>query len=83
MREFAGRFLESRRDEIDAIPGLLAEDRLDLVARVGHQIKGTAPTFGLAEIGAAGARLESAARDGDTEAVLQEMEILRRLMGQP
>lgn len=81
MREFAGQFIEARREEVACIPGWLAEGQLDRVVRLGHQIKGTATTFGLPEIGAAGARLEAAARAGDLDAASREAACLRELFG--
>ena len=80
VRDFARQFVEVRRGEVEGVSAWLAQGRLDLVARLGHQIKGTAPTFGLPEIGAAGARLEAAARAGDAEEVAGQVAVLLELM---
>lgn len=80
IREFADRFRVTRSQEVAGIPALLAQDRFEDVARVGHQIKGTAPTFGLPDIGEAGARLELAAKAGDRRAIEAELDTLRRLL---
>ncbi len=80
LRDFAERFVTARREEVERIPVWLAEGQYALIARTGHQIKGTAPTFGLPEIGVVGARLEAAAKAEDTAAVEAELKALRRLL---
>lgn len=80
LRDFAERFVTARREEVERIPVWLAEGQYALIARTGHQIKGTAPTFGLPEIGVVGARLEIAAKAEDAPAVEAELKALRTLL---
>jgi signal transduction histidine kinase/CheY-like chemotaxis protein/HPt (histidine-containing phosphotransfer) domain-containing protein len=84
LATFRERFLETRRKEVLQVAEWLEQGRLDDVARVGHQLKGTAATFGFPEVGAVGAKLEKAARSGDNEgarARLSELDSLLRQLG--
>jgi signal transduction histidine kinase/CheY-like chemotaxis protein/HPt (histidine-containing phosphotransfer) domain-containing protein len=82
LTSFATRFLETRREELQQAVVWLEEGRLEAIARFGHQLKGTAATFGFPDVGMVGARLEEAAKGGDVEAARAELDALRPLLDQ-
>lgn len=83
VERFAAAFKVTRLADLARIPEHLTEGRFDLIVRLGHQIHGTAATFGLEEIGAGGARLEAAAQVEDIDGIRAEAEVLRALMEAP
>jgi signal transduction histidine kinase/CheY-like chemotaxis protein/GAF domain-containing protein len=65
LAALARQFLETRHQEAaEQVDAWLAEGDLAQVARYGHQVKGSAATFGFPEIGELGASLERAANEG-------------------
>ena len=78
--DFARRFLLARKEELPRLEEWLEHGAFDQIARIGHQIKGTAAPVGHPEIGAVGARLEAAAGGGDAEAVAEGLADLRALL---
>jgi signal transduction histidine kinase/CheY-like chemotaxis protein/GAF domain-containing protein len=79
---FRARFLETHSRQVQQVAASLEEGRLDAVARVGHQLKGTAATFGFLELGEVGARLEEAAQAGDAVAARAQLDELGGLLDQ-
>jgi signal transduction histidine kinase/CheY-like chemotaxis protein/HPt (histidine-containing phosphotransfer) domain-containing protein len=82
LTSFRARFLETHSREVQQVAASLEEGRLDAVARVGHQLKGTAATFGFLEVGEVGARLEAAAKAGDTVAARARLDEIGGLLEQ-
>lgn len=80
LGDFSRRFLVARREELPRLEAWLESGAFSDIARIGHQIKGTAATFGHPEIGAVGASLEAAAGEGDAEAVAEGLADLRALL---
>jgi len=78
--DFARRFLLARKEELPRLEEWLEVGDFDQIARAGHQIKGTAATFGHPEIGVLGGRLEAAAGERDASGIAKEVEALRRLL---
>jgi signal transduction histidine kinase/CheY-like chemotaxis protein/GAF domain-containing protein len=77
----AKRFLETRHEEAVAwLPESLDAGELAQVARFGHQLKGSAGTFGFPEVGAEAAELERAALDGDVHQAKLKVQSLRALL---
>lgn len=64
-------FLRTRLEEATSVPTLLDQSKLDEIARIGHQIKGSAAVLGFPDVGEAGRALEAAAKQGNTEDMLQ------------
>lgn len=69
LETLAARFVESRYNEVRDVSGLIAKGELAEVRRLGHQLKGSAATFGYPDIGRLGARMEVAAAQQDLEQV--------------
>ncbi len=59
------KFREQLGDRLGAMEQALDREQWDELAALAHMLKGTAPSFGLAEAGRAAAELEQAARLGD------------------
>jgi signal transduction histidine kinase/CheY-like chemotaxis protein len=76
--EFVNTFLTERRNESGVLDLMLSCGQLEEVARIGHQLKGSATVFGFPEIGLAGAHMERAARAGDVNATITAREMLRK-----
>jgi CheY-like chemotaxis protein/HPt (histidine-containing phosphotransfer) domain-containing protein len=62
MKEFVAYI----RERVAAAGAYLADGELELAARAGHDVKGTSMAFGVEKLSPLGARLEKAARGGDT-----------------
>jgi signal transduction histidine kinase/CheY-like chemotaxis protein/HPt (histidine-containing phosphotransfer) domain-containing protein len=69
MEQFGVRFVQERLAEAETLPTLIQQARFHEVRRIGHQIRGSAATFGFGEIGQVGMALEAAAESGDREAM--------------
>ena len=78
LADFAPRYLANKRRALEDAQRHLAEGELEEVARVGHQIRGTAEAMGLAELSAQGARLEAAAIAGDVAGATFTIDIMLR-----
>jgi HPt (histidine-containing phosphotransfer) domain-containing protein len=71
------RFIEHRKRDAVEIRDGLARGAFEDIARIGHNMRGNGLSYGVAEIGALGARLESAAHAKDAAeigAALVELE---------
>jgi len=77
---FAAEFLRQRAAEQHELTRSVANGDLAAAGRVGHQLKGSAATFGFPQIGLAGARLEKAAVEGDMDSVKKECQTLREMI---
>lgn len=68
-RELAAVFLAARRADLPKLRAAIAAGDLASVRAIGHVLRGSAATFGHAEAGRIGARIEAAAEVGDTQAL--------------
>jgi HPt (histidine-containing phosphotransfer) domain-containing protein len=76
-------FLQNLAMESARLAGLLERSDFDALARIGHNFKGSAGYFGLAELGEIACALEIYARAGDasrTAATIREWQTLLRRM---
>jgi signal transduction histidine kinase/CheY-like chemotaxis protein len=73
---FAAEFLRQRSAEQHELTRMMAIGDFAAVERVGHQLKGSAATFGFPRIGLAGARIEKAAAARDLDGLRQECQTL-------
>lgn len=64
-REIIEAFCRSTRELIDALRAQISDNALDLGARTGHAIKGSAANVGALGLARAAATLEEACRRGD------------------
>ena len=63
--DLAEDFLDNRRRVADRAQEAAARSDLDLLRRIGHELKGTAGSYGFRELSVIGASLETAAIAGD------------------
>jgi HPt (histidine-containing phosphotransfer) domain-containing protein len=70
-------FLETRRRDLDRLDAALEAGDFATIRAVGHLLRGSAATFGFAEAGRLGARLEKAAGRSDRESVRALVPLLR------
>ena len=64
-----GAFLDAASDYLDRLQTALDTGDMATLREVAHRIKGESAMFGFVEIGEVGARMRSALRDGDLEAL--------------
>jgi signal transduction histidine kinase/CheY-like chemotaxis protein len=76
LAAFARMFLRDRAEDAAKVEQWLASESWKEIIRLGHQLKGSAATFGFPKVGEIGGRLETAARAGDSEQVLAERNTL-------
>ena len=62
-------YVENRRGDLSALLAAIDQADLPTILRLGHNMKGTGASYGLALISEIGAVLEEAARQGDLEGV--------------
>jgi CheY-like chemotaxis protein len=60
------RYLEGRRKDIETLRSALEQSDFDMIARVGHNLKGTGAPYGFPEITEIGRSLERAGKESDT-----------------
>ncbi len=77
LEPFAGRYLESRREEVETFRNWLAEGDFDSIRRCAHQLKGTGESYGFGYLSEAGAALEQAAIGEDLESIRIELGALQ------
>jgi HPt (histidine-containing phosphotransfer) domain-containing protein len=65
--DLAEDFLRNRRREADRARDAAARADLDVLRRIGHELKGTAGSYGFGDLSTIGASLESAAIAGDVD----------------
>jgi HPt (histidine-containing phosphotransfer) domain-containing protein len=85
--DLAEIFLRNRREQAAQARNAVATGDLVTLRRIGHELKGTAGSFGFKRLSAIGASLESAAAAGDLtgcgEAVSDISEYLARVTISP
>lgn len=64
-RELLPLFLESRLADMKVLSDAVERGDDQAAARVGHRLKGAAPSYGFPELGSLGAELETAGHAGD------------------
>lgn len=75
-------FMEITRQEIEELRKALDAADLKSVARIGHNIKGSALNYGFLLLGEIGRRIESKAIQQDTEAIQEEFDLLKKYVEQ-
>jgi signal transduction histidine kinase/CheY-like chemotaxis protein len=63
IKKLLPAYFEERARDLVKLEAAIATDNLDTFKRIGHKIKGSAKSYGFAEIGEEGAKLEQAAID--------------------
>lgn len=67
--EFKESYLQRRKDDLEMSLISLSQGDFEKVAKIGHQIKGSAHTFGYERLGDIAERLEAAAQERDSTQV--------------
>jgi HPt (histidine-containing phosphotransfer) domain-containing protein len=65
--DLAEGFLRHRRQQTPAARDAVARQDLQTLRRIGHELKGTAGSFGFGQLSAIGTRLEDAAETGNLQ----------------
>ncbi|MBT8445827.1 MAG: Hpt domain-containing protein [Gammaproteobacteria bacterium] len=81
IQDLVPGFLKNRAADLDLIAGHVADGNLDGVKIIGHSMKGAGGGYGFDAITDIGARLESAADDGDLAAIEDAANELRDYLG--
>lgn len=61
------KYLERRKTDFETCQKAIAENDFEVLARVGHQIKGNAATFGFDDLSAIAIQMEEGALKKDTQ----------------
>lgn len=64
-KKLQSRYMERRKKDLELCLSGLALKKFDDLARVGHQLKGNAETFGYADLSHIGSKMEKAAQSED------------------
>ncbi|MCP4498774.1 MAG: response regulator [Deltaproteobacteria bacterium] len=73
-------FLAARKKDASRLPELIQEGAFDVIRRIGHNLKGSARSYGFLQLGALGEKLETAAQAEGTVVVEKvAKDILERL----
>jgi HPt (histidine-containing phosphotransfer) domain-containing protein len=67
IMDLAEEFLRKRRQAVPRILAIIAANDMGELRRIGHELKGTAGSYGFDELSRAGAALEEAAVTEDAE----------------
>ncbi len=70
-QEMKTTYLQRRRTDIEKCRSALSMGEFDLIARVGHKMKGNAETFGFHSLETIGTELEKAAEENDPANISQ------------
>jgi two-component system sensor histidine kinase/response regulator len=62
-------YLERRTQELSQMNDLMARSDLKTLGRIGHQLKGSAKSYGFEELGALGGELEKVSQEGQMDLV--------------
>jgi hypothetical protein len=82
IQELVPNFLANRKRDVGLSRTALASANFNELRRIGHNLKGTGPTYGFPTLGALGARIESAAKAGNAELLEQSINELERLLSE-
>jgi HPt (histidine-containing phosphotransfer) domain-containing protein len=72
--DLAENFLRKRRASLPQLRALIAENGMERLRGMGHELKGTAGSYGFAELSRAGAELEAAAIEEDPDRAREAVE---------
>ncbi|ULA58778.1 MAG: hypothetical protein LZF60_80171 [Nitrospira sp.] len=75
-------FLDNRRQDLGRMQDAIERGDFEFIRIMGHRIKGLAGSYGLPDIGLAGAQLEQAARDQDLAAMRRTIDQLAARLAQ-
>lgn len=81
-KEARQKYIERRRTDLENCNKALQQGDFDVLARVAHQVKGNAVTFGYAELGTLAVQLEEAALAKNTTNATQVLAQFARFLSQ-
>lgn len=64
-QDLRARYLERRKRDLEVCHQEFSHQNFEELAKVGHQLKGNAETYGYKELSVIGKKMEAAANDGD------------------
>ncbi len=82
IQELVPNFLANRKRDISLGRAALANGNFGELRRIGHNLKGTGPTYGFPSLGALGARIEKEAKESNAELLEQSINELERLLSE-
>ena len=80
LRRRRPAFLANRRKDLTLMQTALIQEDYETIRTTGHRMRGLAGSFGFADIGALGQRLEQAARSKDHQAIRRELDGLATIL---
>lgn len=82
IQELVPNFLANRKRDIGLSRTALASGNFVELRRIGHNLKGTGPTYGFPTLGALGARIEKEAKEANAELLEQSINELESLLSE-
>lgn len=82
IQELVPNFLANRKRDIGLGRSALASGNFGELRRIGHNLKGTGPTYGFPSLGALGARIEKEAKEGNAQLLEQSINELESLLSE-
>jgi len=82
-KEARQKYIERRRLDLENCKKALEQRDFDVLARVGHQIKGNASTFGYEELGEIAISMEEQALAKNSEKLSQVLAQFSKFLSQP
>ncbi|HEX7665060.1 MAG TPA: Hpt domain-containing protein, partial [Polyangiaceae bacterium] len=75
-------FLANRQNDVKAIRKALVSEDFEIIANIGHKLRGNGATFGFPDLSKVGEQIELAARARDHDRVLRESDALEKRVGE-
>jgi len=82
LQDLVPSFLANRKRDVGLGRSALAAENFGELRRIGHNLKGTGPTYGFPSLGALGARIEKEAKAGNAELLEQSINELESLLSE-
>ncbi|MDQ2774021.1 MAG: response regulator [Acidobacteriota bacterium] len=76
LEEIAPAYLETRREELQILAGLLQSAEFEGIQRISHNLKGTGASYGFEELSSLGAVMETAAKNADVRQLAAKLDEL-------
>lgn len=80
LEQLVKRFLRRQEGDLQRMQKALSNGDLVTIKRLGHDLKGAGEVFGFPELSVLGAKLEVAARDGDTDDLASHFASMERFL---
>lgn len=80
LEEIMPRYLEIRREELEALTKAIENKDIDEVRMLGHRLKGTGSSYGIDELTEIGTVIEDTAKVGSLQGVAAQADRLRFIL---